>query len=143
MEAPAQYLLFHGSVVLLIGLLCGMPYGIAITKQKSEEVIRAWKLAHGALSLGATTMIAISAILTLLQVPTAVQWLLSIVFAASGYGFCFALTLEPFAGDRGLSWTGSWLNRTVFVGNIVGALSSLVGSALLTYASYVSLGQIV
>jgi hypothetical protein len=139
METPARYLLFHGSIVLLIGLLCGMPYGIAITKKKSDEVIRAWKLAHGALSLGATTMLAIAALLSSLQIELAVQWFLSVVFIISGYGFCFALVLEPFVGARGLSWSGKKSNKVVFVGNVLGAISSLLGATTLVYAAYLSL----
>ncbi len=139
METPARYLLFHGSIVLLVGLLCGMPYGIAITRKQGDEVIRAWKLAHGALSLGGTTMIAMAAILSSLQVAEMIQWLLAAALITSGYGFCFALTLEPFVGDRGLFWTGVWSNKVVFIGNVIGALSSLIGSIALVYASYVSL----
>lgn len=139
METSARYLLFHGSIVLLVGLLCGMPYGIAITRKQEDEVIRAWKLAHGALSLGGTTMIAMAAILSALQVSEAIQWLLAVTLTVSGYGFCFALTFEPFVGDRGLSWTGAWSNKVVFVGNFLGALSSLIGSIVLVYASYMSL----
>ena len=139
METPARYLLFHGSIVLLIGLLCGMPYGIAITRKQGDEAIRAWKLAHGSLSLGGTTMIAMAGILSSLQVTDMIQWLLAAALIVSGYGFCFALTLEPFVGDRGLSWTGVWSNKVVFIGNVIGALSSLIGSVVLVYASYVSL----
>ena len=139
METPARYLLFHASIVFLIGLLCGAPYGQAIVKKKNNEVIRAWKLAHGALSLGATTMIAMAAILSFLQVDELVQWVFAITFIVSGYGFCVALTIEPFVGDRGLSWSGVWSNKVVFVGNVIGALGSLIGSFILVYASYVSL----
>jgi hypothetical protein len=139
MDAPARYLLFHGSIVLSIGLLTGFPYGRAIANQDSEEKIRAWKLAHGALSLGGATMIAMAAILSSLRVEIAIQWVLAIGFISSGYGFCFALTIEPFVGDRGLSWTGTALNKAVFVGNIIGAGSSLFGTLILVYAAYVSL----
>jgi hypothetical protein len=139
METPARYLLFHGSIVLLIGLLCGIPYGRAITSKQGDEAVRAWKLAHSSLSLGGATMIAMAAILSSLQVTEIVQWLLAIAWITTGYSFCFALTLEPFVGDRGLSWTGEWSNKVVFIGNIIGALSSLVGSMMLVYASYVSL----
>ncbi len=139
METPARYLLFHASIVLLIGLLCGVPYGQAIVNKKSDEVIRAWKLAHGALSLGATTMIGMAAILSSLQVDTGIQWAIAITFIISGYGFCIALTIEPFVGDRGLSWSGIWSNKVVFIGNIIGALSSLIGTLIIVYASYVSL----
>ncbi|MFK8185486.1 MAG: hypothetical protein AB8B99_19085 [Phormidesmis sp.] len=140
MDTPARYLLFHGSVVLLIGLLCGAPYGRAIIKQKSDEVIRAWKLAHGALSVGATTMIAIAAILSSLQVIESLQWALAICFIASGYGFCVALTIEPFANGRGLTWSGTGLNKVVYVGNVTGAMTSLLGAIALLIASYLSLG---
>ncbi len=34
MELSAQYLLFNASIVLLIALLCGVPYGQAITKKR-------------------------------------------------------------------------------------------------------------
>ena len=139
METPARYLLFHGSIVFLIGLLCGLPYGLAITRKWGDEAVRAWKLAHGSLSLGATTMIAIAAVLSSLQVSLTMQWWLATTFIATGYAFCFALTLEPFAGDRGLSWAGTWLNKVVFIGNSTGALSSLIGSLLLVYAAYISL----
>lgn len=139
MEIPARYLVFHGSIVLLVGLLCGMPYGIAITRKQGDEVIRAWKLAHGSLSLGGTTMIAMAAILSSLQVSEITQWFFAAALITSGYGFCFALTLEPFVGDRGLSWTGAWSNKVVFIGNVIGALGSLIASTVLVYASYMSL----
>jgi uncharacterized protein (DUF697 family) len=115
MGIPARYLLFHGSIVLLVGLLCGMPYGIAITRKHGDEVIRAWKLAHGSLSLGGTTMMAMAAILSFLKVSGVIQWLLAAALITSGYGFCFALTLESFVGDRGLSWTGAWSNKVVLL----------------------------
>jgi len=139
MELPARYLLFNGSIVLLIGLLCGAPYGAAIVKKQSDEVIRAWKLAHGALSLGATTEIAMSSVFSLLSVDRSILWAICISYIISGYGFCFALVIEPFVGDRGLSWTGTWSNKVVYVGNIIGAASSLLGTCILVYASYLSL----
>lgn len=39
-------LLFHGAIVVLIGLLSGIPYGSAIIKKKGKSVIRAWRVAH-------------------------------------------------------------------------------------------------
>lgn len=139
METPARHLLFHGSIVLLIALLCGVPYGRAIVNKHSEDVVRAWKLAHGALSLGATTMFAVAAILSPLQVGEPIKWLLAIAFIISGYGFCFALTIEPFVGERGLAWAGNKANKVVFAGNFVGATSSLVGAIALVYATFLSL----
>jgi hypothetical protein len=139
MELPARYLLFNGSIVLLVGLLCGAPYGAAIVKKQSDEVIRAWKLAHGALSLGATTEIAMSSAFSLLSVDRSILWAVCISYIISGYGFCFALVIEPFIGDLGLSWTGTWKNKLVYLGNVTGAASSLIGTVILVYASFKSL----
>jgi len=139
MASPAHFLLFNGSIVLLIGLLCGAPYGAAIVQKKSDELIRAWRLAHGALSLGATTMIAMAAAFSLLSIEQTFLWTIAISYIISGYGFCFALILEPFTGDRGLSWSGTGLNKLVYFGNVVGAVSSLVGTIVLVYASFKSL----
>jgi hypothetical protein len=139
MELPARYLLFNGSIVLLVGLLCGAPYGAAIVKKQSDEVIRAWKLANGALSLGATTEIAMSSAFSLLSVDRSILWAVCISYIISGYGFCFALVIEPFIGDRGLSWTGTWKNKLVYLGNVTGAASSLIGTVILVYASFKSL----
>jgi len=104
-DLPSRWLLFHGIIVLLVGLLAGIPYGITINQKKPENIVNAWRLAHGSLSLGATTMFAISAVLTHLLVGVATKWLIVAAFVASGYGFCFALPLAAWAGHRGLSWS--------------------------------------
>lgn len=138
METSAKYLLLHGSVVLLVGLLCGFPYGVAI-KRKQEELIRAWKLAHLSLSLGGATMIAIAACLSSISVNDNLKWAVAVSYIISGYGFCFSMVSEPFLGARGLSWSGTTNNKIVYVGNSVGALSSLIGTIALLIASYLSL----
>ena len=52
-------LLFHGAIVVLIGLLSGIPYGSAITKKKDESVIRSWRVAHSGLAMGGTTILSV------------------------------------------------------------------------------------
>ncbi len=51
MEEPARHLLFHGAIILLLGLLAGGPYGKAILKKEPDSLIFAWRVAHSALSL--------------------------------------------------------------------------------------------
>ena len=41
-----KQLIFHGSIILLVGLLCGAPYGRAIVRCKLEATVQAWRLAH-------------------------------------------------------------------------------------------------
>jgi hypothetical protein len=46
MDIQARYLVFHSTLVLLGGLLVGVPYGRAV------HLIEAWRLAHDTLTLG-------------------------------------------------------------------------------------------
>jgi hypothetical protein len=139
MEPVARHLIFHASLVLLFGLLCGIPYAKAINRSAPEPIQRAWRVAHLALPLGATLMLAIAAILGPLAVSATIKWLLACSFIVAGYGFCFALTLAPLVGHRGLTTGGPWQARLVYIGNSAGAWSSLAGSLLLVYAAWVSL----
>ena len=139
METSVKQLLLHSSIVFLIALLCGIPYGHAIVHKKSDETIRAWKLAHGSLALGGTTNFALVGVLSYLQVPGVIKWIIAIAFISSVYGFVFGLLLEPVLGERGLSWSGTSANKVVFIGNTIGAIGSLVGAIVLVYAAYKSL----
>lgn len=139
MDLPARHLLFHAAVILLIGLFAGIPYGKAILSKKSESLIHAWRVAHGALALGAALMVALAAALSLLQVSLIVKQALAVAFVISGYGFAFALTVGPLVGARGLSSQGSISAKAVYAGNIVGAGGSLLGSFVFLYAAFVSL----
>ena len=139
MDVPARYLLFHAAVILLIGLLAGIPYGKAILNKKSESLVHAWRVAHGALALGAALMIALAAILSTLQVALLVKQALVVAFIVSGYGFAFALTVGPLVGARGLSFKGSISAKVVYAGNVIGAGGSLIGTFILLYAAFVSL----
>ena len=64
-DSYCALLLVSGSLVLLIGLLAGYPYGKAITRQALEPVVRAWRLAHSSLAIGGTTSLATGAAVSL------------------------------------------------------------------------------
>lgn len=139
MDLPARHLLFHAAVILLVGLLAGIPYGKAILHKRPEPLVHAWRVAHGSLVLGAALMIAVPAAMSSLQVLLVVKQALAAGFIVSGYGFAFALILGPLVGARGLQYQGSQAARAVYLGNIGGVVGSLAGSLLLLYAASVSL----
>ncbi|HEX9626482.1 MAG TPA: hypothetical protein VGA00_06040 [Acidiferrobacterales bacterium] len=139
MDLPARHLLFHAAVILLIGLFAGIPYGKAILGKKPESLVHAWRIAHGALALGAALMVALAAVVSSLQVSLLTKQALSVSFIVSGYGFAFALIVGPLVGARGLSSDGPISAKAVYVGNIVGVVGSLAGSFVLLYAAFVSL----
>ena len=139
MDLPARHLLFHAAVILLIGLFAGIPYGKAILSKKSEALIHAWRVAHGALALGAALMVALAAVVSSLQVSLLAKQALVISYIVSGYGFAFALIVGPLVGARGLHAKGPISAKVVYAGNIVGVVGSLAGSFVLLYAAFVSL----
>jgi len=139
MEPVARHLIFHAAIVLIIGLLCGMPYGRAINRKASEPIVHAWRVAHLALPIGAILMLAIAAVLTPLAVADLVKWIIALSLIVSSYSFCFSLVLAPLVGHRGLSSKGPFAAKLVYLGNMLGAGSSMVAAVVLLYAAYVSL----
>jgi hypothetical protein len=131
MDIQSKYLAFNGAIVLLIGLLCGFPFGVAINK-KDEELIRAWKLAHGSLVLGGTLSLAIAGCMNSIAFGEIYKLTVSTSFIASGYFFSIALLLEPIWRVRGLKWSKrsevKEKNNFVFVCNSLGSLTSLTGT---------------
>jgi hypothetical protein len=139
METPARHLLFHGAIVLLVGLVCGAPYARAINRNESAQRLHAWRVAHLSLPIGAALMLAVSAVMPALATSQAVKWLVTGSLVTSGYAFCFSLPLAAVVGHRGLLPDGPLSAKLVYAGNVVGAGASLLAAAVLVYAGYVSL----
>ena len=139
MEESARYLMFHAVVVLLTGLLAGIPYGRAILKKSNERLIDAWRVAHAALPMGAILLLVISVSFSGLNVAVNLKWVISILFIISGYGFIVALILGPIVGHRGLSSRGPLIAKVVYSGNLLGATTSLFGTMVFLYAAWLNL----
>jgi hypothetical protein len=133
-DSYCALLLLSGSVVLLIGLLAGYPYGKAITSQASEPIVRAWRLAHSSLAMGGTTSLATGAVLPWLNAGGWERPVIAWSLVLSGLAFSIALPYGAWKGHRGLVAEGPFDNWVVYGGNVVGALSSLVGAVALVYA---------
>jgi hypothetical protein len=139
MDPSARHLAFHGSIVLLFGLLCGAPYGRAINRGAPAHIIHSWRVAHASLPIGAILMFAVAALLSSFVVATQVKWFVAIALIVSVYAFCFSLPLAAIAGHRGLSSRGPLAAKLVFLGNALGSIASLAASIALVYAGYESL----
>lgn len=126
-------LLFHGAIVMLIGLLSGIPYGSAINKKQEEEVVRAWRVAHSGLAMGGTTMIAIAAVINQLDINAIAVNILVWSSIVSGYGFCLALPYGAWVGHRGLAVGKTIPSNIVYTGNIIGAWGSLISTLALIF----------
>ena len=139
MNEFAQQLIFHGSIILLLGLLAGFPYARVILKKREDNIINAWRIAHQSLPIGAILLFALASFVALLGASNAIKWTLSILFIISAYAFAFALILGPILGQRGLTSRGPISAKLVYSGNIIGVITSLIATFLLVYAAWVSL----
>lgn len=139
MLEPARHLIFHGAIVLLIGLLCGAPYARAIKRDAPAHTVHAWRVAHASLPIGAGLMFAAAACMPLLTVSVGWLWAIAISLIVSSYAFCISLPLGAVVEHRGLSSEGPWQAKAVYAGNMVGAWGSLAGAVLLVIAAYQSL----
>jgi hypothetical protein len=139
MEASARYLVFHGTIILLIGLLCGAPYGRAINGRAAAHIVHSWRVAHLSLPIGAILMFAVATLLASFTVVGQIKQLIANLLIVSGYSFSVALPLAATVGERGLSHRGSFKAKAVFAGNVLGAVTSLLASLALVYAAFESL----
>jgi hypothetical protein len=130
-DVDGQRLLFHGAVVLLIGLLAGVPLSAAITDGWGEESVLAWRVAHTGIVAGGVALIAIAGALRHVRLGTgAAAWLVRSL-VVSVYAGAVALGLGPILGVRGLQPVPPVGNLLVFAANVVLAVGSLVATLLL------------
>jgi hypothetical protein len=139
MESVARHLVFHAAVVLALGLAYGAPYARAIKRNASDQVIHSWRVAHLSIPLGATLMFAVAAIFTPLAVSTAVKWWIAGLLIASAYAFCISTPLAAVTENRGLTSGARGMARLVYLGNLLGAGTSMAAAVLLVYAAFASL----
>ena len=135
----ANPLVFHGAVILFIGLLCGAPLGSAVVQGKSEEKVRAWRVAHSSLTMGGILLLAIAGILAQLRLGAFASSVLVWALVGSSYGFALVLPLAAHYGHRGLSFAPPLLNRAIYCGNMAGAGGLLIGTGVLLWGAYGSL----
>jgi hypothetical protein len=131
----ANQLIFHGAVILLVGFLCGAPLGSAAVRGK-EEAVRAWRVAHSSLIMGGVLLLALASVVSHLQLSTFGLTLLVWAFVASSYVFAIVLPLAARYGHRGLTSAPPYLNRIIYMGNMVGAGGLLLGALVFLWGAY-------
>jgi hypothetical protein len=134
-------ILFHGLVILLVGLLCGFPYGRAIRLQWGEEAVRAWRLAHFGLVVAGLWLMVVAGVSHLLVLTTRTIALLLYSLLTSAYGVTIATLIEAVGGVRGLEPASPGLNVVAFLFNVIGAVAALVWIAVMILGTVVALRQ--
>ena len=139
MHAVARHLVFHGSVVLLFGLLLGVPYARAIKRNAPPHIVNSWRVAHQSLPIGATLMFSVAAVLPMLTASIRIAWIMAVALIVSAYAFCISTCLAAMTGQRGLGPGGAGLGKVVYLGNLIGACASAIAAGCLVSVAFVSL----
>ena len=132
-------MILHAAVMLLVGLICGAPYGRAINRGFAASTVHAWRVAHASLPMGAALMIAVAAVQGSFKTSSMVAWAMTYAFSISAYAFCVSLPMGAIVGHRGLQSGGPVAAKVVYAGNLIGAWGSMIGALLFLYAALVSL----
>ena len=130
---PTAYLLLNGSIVILVGLLTGLPLKTAIVKQR--ENLNAWRVAHSVLLMDGLLMVMAGITVPHLLLDGYAVWVLVGSLVAAGYGFVAAFTLGPLKGVRGLTVKPYGLNTLLYGAHTIGAVGSLLGVMIMIYGS--------
>ncbi len=95
-------LVFHGAIVVMLGLLAGFPHAFVLTGQLAGEE-RAWRMAHLEGLLNGMVMMIAAAVSGSLALSSAQQRWLVWTLVAAGYGNVVASVLGATFGVRGLA----------------------------------------
>jgi hypothetical protein len=139
MISSARHLAFHGTIVLLFGLLLGAPYAKAINRSAPAQIVNSWRVAHQSLPIAAMLMFSVAALLSSFAVAPVMSGFIAVTLIGSSYLFCLSMPLAAITGHRGLTRGKNWQQNVVLVANIGGAWLSLAAAVALIYAAMESL----
>ncbi|MBB3211127.1 glucan phosphoethanolaminetransferase (alkaline phosphatase superfamily) [Herbaspirillum sp. Sphag1AN] len=138
MNQLSRHLVLHASIILFAALVFGAPYARSIKQNAELQIINSWRVAHQSLTIGALLLFVMAYVLPMLLVPNLLKVTIAVFFILSGYAFTISTPLAAITKDRGLSAGASGLARLVYVGNIIGAFTSLIAALLLVFATLFS-----
>lgn len=119
-------LIVHGAIVLLVGLLSGLPTVI----EASSESGRYWHTAHEALIMIGIWMLASSSLFPVLVLERREARGLLWAHLLMGYGFMTALLIGGAIGFTAFQPGGTPITFTAFIAATVGILGAVMASAL-------------
>ena len=116
--------IFHGAVVMLVGLLCGIP------TVDEEEPARLWHTARESLILIGILLLAMSSVLQFLALPKREAKALVWSLLATGYGLMTGLVIQGIMGMHAFSPSTNPVLMFAFTANLTGMLGSVLTASL-------------
>jgi len=121
-----ERLIFHGAIVMFVGLLCGFP----AVAEWGDGALHSWRSVHLALIVTGIWLLVTATVLPSLVLEKREALVLVWSLLGTAYGFMTALLVEAITGVRGIQPTGPAANWVAFAGNTIGVLGALLGVLL-------------
>lgn len=119
-------LVLHGAIILLVGLLCGLP---SVVEEASRSG-RVWTAAHSALLMLGVWLIASAAVLPLLGLPRRERDALLLSLTGGAYSFMTAVVIQAATGVRAISPDVSGISLVAFAANLLAVLGTFLAASL-------------
>lgn len=127
-------LVFHGAIVILLGMLAGFPYAFVVMGSMEGE-IRAWRMAHLEGVLNGLLCIGAGGVLGGLALAAGQRRLMAWSFIVMAYCNVLASILGAWTGQRGLEPAMPITNFVVFSLFTIAIVGVFVGLGLLAYGA--------
>lgn len=134
LELTDKYLVLHGLIVLLAGVLAGVPFWLVIIRKKGNEVIHGWRVAHSFLCMYGMLMLIVGLLSPHLIIGESIASVLLWSFVTAGYSFAIAFIVGAWKGYRGLTPWPYGLNTFLNVCHIIGISCSIIGIVIIIYS---------
>lgn len=134
-------LVFHGLLLVILGMLVGFPFHHAITEHSGPDAERAWRVAHTSLVGGGALYLALAAIAGHLVLSRRAAVFAIWAFISAAYAFAFGFVIGPAIGARGLEPVGPILHVVIFGVLAAALLLLLVAMLVLLWGGYAALRE--
>jgi hypothetical protein len=127
-------MVFHGAIVVVLGLLLGFPFAMALLSDPQGDV-RAWRMAHLEGILNGLLVIAVAGVGRHLNLTAAAPRVLAWSLIGMAYGNVVASALGAASGVRGLEPAGPAVNLIVYVLFVLAIVAVFVAMGLVVYGA--------
>ena len=135
MRARPETMIFHGAVVILLGLLAGFPYALVITGSLVSSE-RAWRMAHLEGVLNGLLVIVVAAVWDRLALDGWKRDVLAWSLVLMAYGNVVASVIGATFAVRGLEPGGSPSNTLVYLLFMLAVVGIVVGVGLVAEGAW-------
>ena len=135
MRTRPETMIFHGAVVILLGLLAGFPYALVVTGALASSE-RAWRMAHLEGVLNGLLVIAVAAVWDRLAVDGRKRDVLVWSLVLMAYGNVVASAIGSTFAVRGLAPGGSFSNTLVYLLFMAAVVGVVIGLGLVAEGAW-------